>query len=162
VLGIADQIEVRLPSSAWRDDADIAKAAVEAIKWRVNVPRERVKVTVNDGWVTLDGEVEWAFQRKAAEDAVRHLIGLKGMSSLITVKTAVRPQDVRTMIQAALKRSAEVEAQQITIEAQDGNVTLRGTVHSWAERNAVERAAWSAPGVTAVNDRLTIQSHAYA
>jgi len=140
----------------------IARAALDAIKWHSSVPQERIKLTVNQGWVTLEGEVAWSFQRQSAEDVVRHLIGVKGLSNLITIKSPVRPEDVRSKIEGALKRSAEVEAQQIRIEAHGGTVMLRGTVHSWTERKAVERAVWAAPGVTGVEDWLTIQSHTFA
>ena len=159
VRGVADELEVKLPSSAKRDDADIAKAALAALKWHVEVPHDRLKVMVTDGWVTLEGSVDWGFQRKAADKVVRYLTGVRGVTNLVTVKKAARAQDVKAKIEAALKRSAEVEAKQIKVETMDGKVTLRGSVHSWTEHDAVERAAWSAPGVTSVEDHLTIQSY---
>lgn len=158
VLGVADEIEVRLPSSSKRDDADIAKSAVDALKWHVDVPEGGIKVMVKDGWITLDGEVEWAFQRKAADKSVRHLHGVKGLINIISVKPALQPQNVRTEIEAALKRGAVTKAQHIQIETSMGKVTLRGTVHSWPERHAVEKAAWSAPGVRSVENKLTVGS----
>lgn len=161
VHGMANEIEVRLPRWAKRDDADIARAALDAIEWNVDLPEDRIQVLVKDGWVTLEGDVDWRYQRMTTEDVVRRLTGVRGVTNLISVKATVRAEDVKAKIEAALKRSAQVEAQRIQVEAHDGTVTLRGTVHSWAERNAVERAAWAAPGVTKVDDQLTIRIHAY-
>jgi osmotically-inducible protein OsmY len=161
VLALANELQVKLPSAAKRDDTDIAKAALSAIRWHVSVPDAQLKVTVKDAWITLEGEVDWAYQRKAADNAVRHLTGVRGVTNLIVVAARVRPEDVRGKIEAALRRSADLEAKQINVEAHDGKVTLRGTVQSWAEREAVERAAWSASGVTAVDDQLTLRTPAY-
>lgn len=162
VLGVADEIEVRLPSSVKRDDADIVKSALEALKWHVDVPEGKIKVLVKDGWATLEGEVEWAFQRKAAEKSVRYLRGVKGLTNMISVKPTLKPGSVRTQIEAALKRGAIAEAQHIEIETSKGKVTLRGSVNSWAERRAVEKAAWAAPGVTRVENKLTVGSPVFA
>jgi osmotically-inducible protein OsmY len=161
VLAVADEIEVRLPLSLKRDDADIAKSALNALQWHVAVPDGVVKVLVKDGWVTLSGEVEWAFQRKAAEKSVRYLRGVTGLSNLITVKPRVEPRDVKAEIEAALTRTAIAEAKQIHIDTSLGKVTLTGHVSSWAERHAVDKAAWAAPGVTYVDNRLTIASPAF-
>jgi osmotically-inducible protein OsmY len=161
VHAVANEVEVRIPSSARRDDADIARAALDNLKWNVSVPDDRIKLVVQDGWVRLDGEVDWQYQRTAAENAVRPLNGVRGVSNTIRIRPHVQTKDVRDAITAALKRSAEVEAQQIRVEAKDGKVTLRGRVHSWAERNAVEHAAWAAPGVTTVEDHLSVEGHTY-
>jgi osmotically-inducible protein OsmY len=160
-LGVADEIEVRLPLSLQRDDADIAKSALDALKWHVDVPDGKVKVLVKSGWVTLDGEVEWAFQRKAAEKSVRYLRGVKGVSNLITLRPRVEPREVKAKIEAALTRTAVAEAKQIQVEASNGMVTLFGHANSWAERHAIEKAAWAAPGVMFVDNRLTIASSAF-
>jgi len=160
VHGVANDLDVRLPSTAMRDDTDIARAALDSLAWHVDVPKDRIKVVVKDSRLTLEGQVDWSFQRKTAENAVRHIVGVRGVTNLIVVKPPVRPADIRSRIEAALKRSAEVEARQIRVEAHDGSVTLRGTVHSFAERKAVERAAWSAPGVTAVDDEISVREPA--
>jgi osmotically-inducible protein OsmY len=161
VHAVANEVEVRIPSNARRDDADIARAALDNLKWNVAVPDERIKLVVQDGWVRLDGEVDWQYQRTAAEHAVRPLSGVRGVSNTIHISPRVQAKDVRDAIAAALKRSAEVEAQQIRVEAKDGKVTLRGRVHSWAERNAAEYAAWAAPGVITVEDHLSVEGHTY-
>jgi len=161
VKAVVNELEVRLPSSE-RTDEDIARAAVNHLNWAVSVPADRIKVTVSKGWITLAGTVEWNYQRVAAENAVRHLIGVKGVSNLIEVKPQVSKGEVKAAIEAALKRSAELDASRITVETDGDRVILRGTVRSWAERNEAERAAWKAPGVRMVDNRITVGDIAVA
>jgi osmotically-inducible protein OsmY len=156
VKAIAEDILVKLPKSFLRTDTEIAHAAVNALQWNVEVPDDRVMVRVDDGWIILEGEVDWEYHRKAAEFSVRYLTGVRGVTNLIGIKPHAFAPDVRGGIQDALKRSAEVDSKRISVEASDGRVTLRGTVRSWAERRDAESAAWSAPGVTAVDDQIAI------
>lgn len=162
VVGLANDIEVRLPSLDERPDPDIAREAATAIKSQLPSAHERITPTVRNGWVTLEGDVEWNYQRILAENAVRRLKGVKGISNLIQVKPQVAPSDVKRKIEETLKRHAELEADEITVEANGGEVILRGKVRSWAERQDAERAAWQAPGVTKVDNRITVSPFAVA
>jgi osmotically-inducible protein OsmY len=155
VKALANDIDVKMLGSAERNDSDIAAAAVNALKWDVNVPINAIQVTVRNGWLTIEGEVEY-YQKEAAERAVRNLTGVKGVTNNVRVKARAKPGEVKDKIEAAFKRSAEIDARRISVEAQDGRVILHGQVHSWLERDEAQQAAWSAPGVTAVENHITV------
>ena len=157
VKAIAEEIEVRLPSHTKRADDEIAARAVDILKWQVGLPADRIKVKVEKGGVTLTGEVDWQFQRTDAEYAVHKLTGVTHVANQIRVASAVHASEIREKIQNALQRSAEVEASRITVQTEGGRVVLSGKVRAWYERDIAERAAWSAPGVTEVQDQLTIE-----
>ena len=159
VKAVANDLSVRLVSGYARTDTEIAQAAVAALKWNTVVPADRIGVTVTNGWVTLTGTLEYYYQSAAAERAVRDLTGVKGVSNTIVLKapvTPIRTSDVTAKIEAAFRRSAEIDARRINVNARDGTVILSGNVHSWAERQEAEQAAWAAPGVSQVDDRLTV------
>ena len=156
VLGVANDIEVRLPVISKRPDPEIARDAAAAIQMELPYSYENIKVVVKEGWVTLEGEVEWHYQRERAEDAVQRLRGVKGVSNLIRIKPKVTPTDIKRQIEEAFRRSAEIDANRIAVETSGGEVILRGTVRSWVERQEAERVAWSAPGVVKVDNRITI------
>ena len=154
VTAVANDITVRTIGE--RTDADIAAAAVYALKWNASVPAEKIQVTVDKGWVTLKGEVEWQYQREEAERAVRPLWGAKGLSNLIVVKPHASPTDLKKKIEDALVRSASIDANNITVEVQGSKAILKGKVRSWAEKQEAERAAWLAPGITSVDNQIKI------
>jgi osmotically-inducible protein OsmY len=160
VRGVANELEVRLLGE--RTDTDIAKAATDALKWHVTVPADKIKVRVDKGWITLTGEVNWDFQRRAAERAVRDLPGVRGITNLIAIKPRVEPRDLKQKIEETFKREAALDARGIVVQVEGGEVTLRGKVRSWLERHEAEKAAWSAPGVTAVHNYITVEEPAYA
>ncbi|MDQ7954816.1 MAG: BON domain-containing protein [Pseudomonadota bacterium] len=158
VRGVAVELDVRLPSSHRRTDAEIAAAVERAIEWHTLIPTEKVHPKVEKGWVTLTGEAEWDYQRRAAEGAVRHLLGVTGVTNLITVKPRVKADIVEGRIREALERQADREAKKIEVGVAGTAVTLRGKVHSLAERHAAQGAAWSAPGVTRVINDILVEA----
>jgi len=157
VRAVTDETYVDLPTFHTRDDQDIARAALNALQWNVWVPNDAIQVKVDSGWITLQGIVDYKYQQDTAECAVRDLTGVKGVTNLITLKKPqVRPGDVKASIESAFERAAELDANQVKVTVSDDKVILRGNVHSWAEKQEAERAAWSAPGVGAVQDELSI------
>ena len=156
VVGIANNIEVRLSIIHRRPDSEIARDAVEAIKRDLSLSWEKIKAIVEDGWITLEGEVEWHYQRERAEEAVQGLRGIRGVTNKIEVRPRVPPMEIKRRIEQALRRSGELDASGISVEASGSEIILRGGVRSWAEREEADRAAWSAPGVTKVDNRIKI------
>jgi osmotically-inducible protein OsmY len=156
VAGVANDIEVRMPSVDERPDPEIARDAVAAIKSQLPISSDRIKIVVKNGWVALEGQVEWQYQKNTAENAVRRIKGVKGVTDLIHLKPRAEPAEIKRKIMDAFRRNAEVDANRIIIEAQGSEVILKGTVRSWIEREEAERIAWSAPGVTKVVDQIVV------
>lgn len=156
VRGVADDLEVKLPAANVRTDPEIASAAVNALKWNMAVPDERIKVTVEKGWVTLEGTVDWNYQRNAADRAIHLLTGVRAVKNLIKVTPKVVPSDVREQIENCFKRNAELDARRIGVKAHEGKVRLHGNVRTWAEKEEAQRAVWSVPGVREVENDLHV------
>lgn len=156
VRGIVEEVAVNLPEHHQRTDTDIAEAALQALRWDVNVPHESIQIKIERGWITLTGEVKWNFQRTHAGAAVRNLIGVKGVSNLITLATAADASDVRERIERAFQRTARLEAEHIKVEIDHGDVTLRGNVATWTERETAEETVLAAPGVAKVTNLITV------
>ena len=157
VKAVAEELQVKLPSVYSRTDTELAHAVVNALKWDIQVPDDKITATVENGWVELRGDVEWQYQKSAAAAALRNLTGMKGVANVIRVKPKrASAYEVSEKIKDSLRRSAELDSDKITVEAKDGTVTLRGSVRSFAERKDAEAAAWRAPGVSVVEDNLTV------
>jgi osmotically-inducible protein OsmY len=156
VRGLAEDIVVKLPESARRTDTEIATTAVDAIKWLATVPKDTVKITVREGWISLEGAVDSWHQKSAAEEAVRNRAGVRGVTNLIVINPKVAPGDVKEAIIAAFERHALLDARQIQVETNGGAVVLRGNVRSLIEQEEAEHAAWAAKGVTQVENRMIL------
>jgi len=156
VKAVANDLDVHPDGSQRRTDSEIAQAVLEALRWNTAVPDERISVRVSRGWVTLQGTVDWAHQRAAAANAVKFLAGVRGIANSISVTPRMSAADVKTDIEEALRRSAEVDARRVNVDVSDSRVTLTGSVHSWFERDEARRAAWSAPGVREVVDEMVV------
>ena len=156
VHAVAVEIDVKLAGSSQRTDADIARSAENVLQWTTFLPTDSVKVMVEKGWITLSGQVNWTYQRQVAKDAIRHLMGVTGVSDQITLKPSVSLGAVKADIAAALKRRARADAQKISVDVNGSDVTLSGTVHSWADKELATHSAWSTPGVHNVIDKISI------
>jgi osmotically-inducible protein OsmY len=155
VRAIAEEIEIRVPNEKRTSDDEIAKRAADILHWDTIVPKDAIEITVQHGWVTLNGTVDWNFQRSAAETDIHRLSGVAGVHNRIKIEPRLRISDLQRRIEGALKRNAEIEAKDIRITEHGGTVTLTGTVRDWAEYEAIRRGVWSAPGVQSVDDQLT-------
>lgn len=157
VRAVAEDLKVKLAHSFERSDTEIALAAVNALKWNVEVPDTKIKLRVENGFVTMEGDVDWQFQKSSAYDSVRYLLGVKGVRNVLVVRQPKASAfEVSQKIQDAFKRSATIDSQKVSVEAIDGRVVLKGTVRSWSERQDAERAAYATPGVTTVDDFISV------
>jgi len=155
VKAVANDIEVRLANE--RTDGDIAAAAAHALEWDASIPPDKVQATVAKGWVTLKGQVEWQYQGEEAENVVRRLAGVRGVTNLIVVKPRVKPEELKKKIEDALLRNAQIDADRITVEIVGTKAILKGAVRAWAEKKEAERVAWSAPGITEVDNQISLE-----
>ncbi len=157
VKAIADDIEIKLPDSSHRTDGDIANAAANQINWTATVPKGTTEVTVREGWITLEGEVEWWHEKNAAENAVHHLTGVKGVTNLIKIKPKLVSEDIESIIRNSFERNALLETRNIQVEISENKVILRGKVQNYTEREEAERIAWATPGVLSVDNQLDVE-----
>jgi osmotically-inducible protein OsmY len=156
VRAIANDIQVKIPRSGVRTDTDIAEAAANVLQWNVSLSDTQIKPVIKDGWVTLGGKVNWGYQRITAENAVRHLMGVKGVTNDIRVASNIKVSNVKAKIEDAFKRHAILDAKDIEVNVDDSTIILKGRVHTWQERADASQAAWSAPGVVAVENHLAV------
>ena len=156
VKAVAEDLMIKFPGTTQRSDADIAQSVVSGLRFNVAVPPNRVQVTVENGWVTLEGEVEWQYQKSVSENAVKYLMGVRGVTNSISIKPRLSAADVKVKIESAFARRAQLDANQIRVELTDNKVILRGSVHSWDEKEDAEQAAWAAPGVTKVENNVIV------
>ena len=157
VRAVANDIEVKIPALGERSDTDIASAAVNALEWNVSLGSADIKAVVRHGWITMSGQVKFGYQKSAAETAVRYLLGVKGIINDITVKPSIKMIDVKQKIEEAFQRQARLDAKDIDVDVEDNQITLKGSVHSWREKDDAARAAWAAPGVAKVENKLQVQ-----
>jgi osmotically-inducible protein OsmY len=157
VRAVANDIEVKIPALGERSDTDIASAAVTALEWNVSLGSADIKAVVRHGWITMSGQVKFGYQKSAAESAVRYLLGVKGIINDITVKPSIKMIDVKQKIEDAFQRQARLDAKDIDVDVEDNQITLKGSVHSWREKDDAARAAWAAPGVAKVENKLQVQ-----
>lgn len=157
VRAIANELEVKVATPGERSDADLANAVANLLRWNVSLGRFDLKAIVMRGWVTLSGQVAYGYQKSLAENLVRYLMGVKGITNEITVQPAVKTEDIKKQIEAAFQRQAHLDAKDIEVKIENGTVTLKGWVHSWREKDDAAQAAWKAPGVAKVDNQLMIQ-----
>jgi len=158
VKAVAQELQVRLAHNQKRDDDQIARRALKIIAWDTTVPGDKIKLKVENGWITLSGEVQWHYQKEGAEAAVRKLSGVTGVTNRITVRSSAHAGDVKHRIEEALQRNAQLDAEGIKVTVDGGKVTLEGHVPAWHERSIAEQAAWAAPGVSAVEDHIVVRN----
>lgn len=162
VKAVAEDIEVKPFATSMKNDTEIARMIADSLKWHSAVQEEKIKVKVEDGWVTLEGGVEWEYQKEAIKNTIKNLTGVKGISNLITVKPSTTARDIKQKISLAFHRSATVDAGKIDVEIRDNKAILTGKVRSWAEKNDAENATWKAPGITSIENKLLIDTEVYA
>ena len=156
VRAVANELDVKLASDTRMSDEDVARSCLNALRAHASVPDQRLKLVVNNGWVTIEGTVEWQFEKAAAENAIRYVLGVRGITNSITLTPRASAADIKEKIEAAFKRSAEIDSDRIQVETHDGKVVLRGEVRSWAEKTEAQQAAWAAPGVISVENDLVV------
>lgn len=162
VKAVAEEIEVKLFSSTVKSDTEIARTIADSLKWHSAVQEEKIKVKVENGWVTLEGDVDWEFQKNAAKTTVENLLGVKGITNLISVKPSITAKDVKQKITSAFVRSATIDSEKINVEIIGSKAILTGKVRSWEERQEAQNAAWKAQGINSVENKLEVETEIYS